>query len=45
MTNKINFRADNWNNFIGQDQAVKSIKIAIEAAKKRGSVLEHILLY
>lgn len=45
MTNKINFRADSWKDFIGQDQAVKSIKIAIEAAKKRDSVLEHILLY
>lgn len=38
-------RANTWENFIGQDQAVKSVKIAIAAAKKRGDVLEHILFY
>lgn len=39
------FRVSDWENFIGQGQAVKSIKIAISAAQKRGDVLEHILLY
>lgn len=38
-------RATNWGDFIGQDQAVKSINIAISAAQKRGQTLEHILLY
>ncbi len=42
---KINFRAKSWGEFIGQEQVVKSIKIAMAAAQKRTSVLDHILLY
>ncbi len=38
-------RATTWEDFIGQYQAVKSINIAITAAKNRKQVLEHILLY
>ncbi len=38
-------RAASWNDFIGQNQVVKSIKIAIAAAANRKQVLEHILLY
>lgn len=38
-------RATNWTDFVGQDQVVKSLQIAITAAKSRGLPLEHILLY
>lgn len=43
--NKVSLRAANWDDFIGQAQAVKSINIALKAAKERGDILEHILLY
>lgn len=43
--NKASLRAANWDDFIGQAQAVKSINIALKAAKERGDILEHILLY
>lgn len=39
------FRPLSWEDFIGQNQAVKSIKIALAAAQNRSQVLEHILLY
>lgn len=38
-------RAHNWNEFLGQDQIKKTLRVAIDAAKKRGDSLEHILLY
>lgn len=38
-------RANDWSEFIGQNQTVKSIKIAIAAAGKNNRVMEHILLY
>ncbi len=38
-------RAGSWDEFIGQENTKRSLKIAIEAAKKRGDALEHILLY
>lgn len=38
-------RATSWDDFIGQEQAVKSINIAIAAAQKRKQILEHILFY
>lgn len=38
-------RAGNWEEFQGQGGIKKSLKIAIEAAKKRGDALEHVLLY
>lgn len=38
-------RAKSWIEFCGQEATKKSLKIAIEAAKKRGEALEHILLY
>lgn len=42
---KVILRAANWDDFVGQAQAVKSINIALQAAKERGDILEHILLY
>ena len=31
--------------YIGQDKVIESMKIYIEAAKKRGEALDHVLLY
>ncbi len=38
-------RPASWNDFSGQPQVVKSLKIAIEAAKSRLEPMEHTLLY
>ena len=38
-------RPKNWNEYIGQDKAKVSLKILIEAAKKRGEPIDHLLLY
>lgn len=38
-------RARDWNEFFGQRNVKESLKIAIEAARKRKEAIEHILLY
>ncbi len=38
-------RAKNWQEFFGQENVKEAVKIGIEAAKKRGEAIEHILLY
>ncbi len=38
-------RAQTWKEFHGQESLKKSLRITIEAAKKRGEAVEHILLY
>ena len=38
-------RVSDWNDFVGQEQVKRSIKIGISAAKKRKEALEHVLLY
>lgn len=38
-------RAGSWSEFRGQEKVKKSVKIAIEAAKKRGEALEHVMFY
>src|SRR6185312_1424003 len=38
-------RAQDWGEFLGQENIKKSISIAIAAAKKRKEALEHVLLY
>lgn len=38
-------RAANWDEFEGQHGIKRSIKIAIQAARKREEALEHVLLY
>lgn len=40
-----NLRAKSWNEFLGQSTIKKALRISIDAAKKRGDSLEHILLY
>jgi len=38
-------RASDWKEFAGQEQVKKSLRVTIDAAKKRKEALEHILLY
>lgn len=38
-------RPKDFKNYIGQDRLKKNLKLAIDAAKKRGEPVEHILLY
>lgn len=40
-----NIRPSKWDDFTGQPQVVKSLKIAITAAKSRKEPMEHTLLY
>jgi Holliday junction DNA helicase RuvB len=41
----VSLRADSWENFYGQDHVKESLKIAIQAAKERNDVVDHVLLY
>lgn len=41
----LTLRPKTWSEYIGQNQIKENLKIFIEAAKKRGDTLEHILLY
>src|SRR6201994_2144149 len=38
-------RPHDFDNYIGQERLKKNLKLAIEAAKKRGEPIDHILLY
>lgn len=38
-------RPHKWDEYIGQDKAKSSLKILIEAAKKRSEPIDHLLLY
>jgi Holliday junction DNA helicase RuvB len=38
-------RPRDFDNYIGQERLKKNLKLAIEAAKKRGEPIDHILLY
>ena len=38
-------RPNRWDEYVGQKQTKANIRIAIDAAKKRGSMPEHILFY
>lgn len=40
-----NLRAKNWQEFLGQEPIKKTLRISIDAARKRAEALEHILLY
>ena len=43
--NEINLRPKWMNEYIGQSEAKEKLPIFIEAAKKRGEALDHVLLY
>lgn len=38
-------RAHDWGEFVGQEKVKKALRLAIEAARRRNDVLEHVLLY
>jgi len=38
-------RPKNWRDYVGQEKVKKNIQIIIEAAKKRGEPIEHLLFY
>jgi holliday junction DNA helicase RuvB len=38
-------RVSDWDDFRGQEKVKKSLKVALDAAKKRGDVLEHVMFY
>jgi holliday junction DNA helicase RuvB len=40
-----NLRASAWDEFHGQENVKESLRIAIDAAKKRNEAIEHVLLY
>lgn len=42
---EISLRPKTFNEYIGQEKAKENLKVYIEAAKSRGDVLDHILLY
>lgn len=43
--NDINLRPQTLSDYIGQEKIVKTLKVFLEAVKKRGVVSEHVLLY
>ncbi|WP_345974993.1 Holliday junction branch migration DNA helicase RuvB [Sulfurimonas sp. HSL3-7] len=40
-----NLRPDAWNEYVGQEQIKKNLGVFIEASKKRGEALDHVLFY
>ena len=42
---EVSLRPKKLSEYIGQDKVKESMKVYIEAAKKRGSALDHVLLY
>jgi Holliday junction DNA helicase RuvB len=42
---EVSLRPQKFSEFIGQSRLKKNLKLAIDAAKKRGDTLDHILLY
>ena len=42
---EITLRPHDFSNYIGQERLKQNIKLAIDAAKKRGEPIDHILLY
>lgn len=42
---EVSLRPKDFKNYIGQERIKKNLKLAIDAAKKRGEPVDHILLY
>ncbi len=42
---EVTLRPQNFNEYIGQERLKKNLKLAIDAAKKRGDPIDHVLLY
>ena len=45
QSKEVSLRPVTLNNYIGQDNIKKAVRISIDAAKSRGEALDHILLY
>ncbi len=44
-SSEITLRPSAWNEYIGQDQVKKNLGVFIEASKKRGEALDHVLFF
>jgi Holliday junction DNA helicase RuvB len=42
---EVTLRPQNFSEYVGQERLKKNLKLAIEAAKKRGEPIDHVLLY
>ena len=42
---EVSLRPQNFGEYIGQERLKRNLRLAIEAAKKRGEPLDHVLLY
>ena len=42
---EVSLRPQNFSEYIGQERLKRNLRLAIEAAKKRGEPLDHVLLY
>jgi Holliday junction DNA helicase RuvB len=42
---EVSLRPQNFSEYIGQERLKKNLKLAIDAAKKRGEPIDHVLLY
>lgn len=42
---EVTLRPQNFSDYIGQERLKKNLKLAIDAAKKRGEPIDHVLLY
>lgn len=42
---ELTLRPQNFNEYVGQERLKKNLTLAIEAAKKRGEPIDHVLLY
>ena len=42
---EVRLRPEDWDNYIGQEKIKKNLRIFIDATKKRGDVLDHILFF
>lgn len=45
MLNTISLRPNNFNEFIGQEKIVQTIKVVIESSKIQNKILDHIIFY
>ena len=45
QTIEVSLRPQSFKDYIGQERLKKNLKLAIEAAKKRGEPIDHVLLY
>ena len=42
---EVTLRPQNFNDYVGQEHLKKNLRLAIDAAKKRGEPMDHVLLY